>query len=263
MNAPDRSAHRRCSGRRRPNVIETSAPHDPWVRSNPVEYRLGESRYSSRLAPVALFSLLSPDERPEMVIALCTEQAKSPTLRELEAAMPGIASVHCADIPSGIDTEDVDRFLKLMIDEAERFPDAAVTIDVTHGFRHFSFLMYAGVLYLAALRPVGGSTRSITACWTVPSLSSRRCSNCLDGYTQSRSKTLVGTTMGTSYWPSTLQGRPGKTDPSSGGWSERSISSTATEYVGRAVSSNRFVRSRSGSGPYVSLLPLIQIRLAL
>ena len=33
-------------------------------------------------------------------------------------------------------------------------PNADLTVDVTHGFRHFSFLAYVGVLYLAALRGV-------------------------------------------------------------------------------------------------------------
>ncbi|MDE0225848.1 MAG: CRISPR-associated DxTHG motif protein, partial [Gammaproteobacteria bacterium] len=37
----------------------------------------------------------------------------------------------------------------------EEVPEGAdLTVDVTHGFRHFSFLTYVGVLYLAALRGV-------------------------------------------------------------------------------------------------------------
>jgi CRISPR-associated DxTHG motif protein len=62
-----------------------------------------------------------------------------------------MASVACEDIPSEIDEQSLDRFLDVMTGAAEQYPDATVTIDVTHGWRHLSFLMYVGALYLAAL----------------------------------------------------------------------------------------------------------------
>ena len=121
------------------------------VDPKPAEYARGEERQIARLAPVALFGLLPPAERPEVVVALCTEQARLKTLPELEAALSGKAEVLSADIPSGADAQDVDRFLRAMVTACEKHADSAVAVDVTHGYRHFSFLMYTGALYLAAL----------------------------------------------------------------------------------------------------------------
>ena len=121
------------------------------VDPKPAEYARGEERQMARLAPVALFGLLPPAKRPEVVVALCTEQARLKTLPELEAALSGKAEVLSVDIPSGADAQDVDRFLSAMVDACERHSESTVTVDVTHGFRHFSFLMYIGALYLAAL----------------------------------------------------------------------------------------------------------------
>lgn len=121
------------------------------VNPRPAEYALGEERQTASLAPVALFGLLPPDKRPDIVLALCTKEARLETLPELEAALSGKAEVLCADIPSGADAPDADHFLSVMVSACERHAESTVMIDVTHGFRHFSFLMYAGALYLAAL----------------------------------------------------------------------------------------------------------------
>jgi CRISPR-associated DxTHG motif protein len=48
-----------------------------------------------------------------------------------------------------LNEQSLDRFLDVMTGAAERFPDATITVDVTHGWRHLSFLTYAGALYLA------------------------------------------------------------------------------------------------------------------
>lgn len=121
------------------------------VNPKAAEYALGEERQNARLAPVALFGLLPPAKRPQIVIALCTEQARLETLPELEEALSGKAEVLFAGIPSGDDAQTLDSFLGVMIAACERYPESVVTIDVTHGPRHFSFLMYTGAIYLATL----------------------------------------------------------------------------------------------------------------
>jgi hypothetical protein len=121
------------------------------VDPKPAEYARGEERQMARLAPVALFGLLPPAKRPDIVVALCTVQARLKTLPELEAALTGKAEVLSADIPSGAAAQDVDHFLSVMVAACERHAESTVTVDVTHGYRHFSFLMYTGALYLAAL----------------------------------------------------------------------------------------------------------------
>ena len=117
----------------------------------PAEYEFAGNHQTTTLAPAALFDLLPTENRPTVVVALCTEQARSKTLPELEAALSGKAEVLSADIPSGADAQDVDHFLSAMVAACEKHAGATVTVDVTHGFRHFSFLMYTGALYLAAL----------------------------------------------------------------------------------------------------------------
>lgn len=122
---------------------------------NPREacYALNNETFQARLAPVALYHLLPRDERPQIVIALCTMEARNGTLPELEAGLRSQnVTVRSAAIASGEQGfSDMDQFLSAMVAECEADPEATLTIDVTHGFRHFSFLMYAGALYLSAL----------------------------------------------------------------------------------------------------------------
>ncbi|MDX2150228.1 MAG: TM1812 family CRISPR-associated protein [Bryobacteraceae bacterium] len=121
------------------------------TRADEADYQLGYVRHRARLAPVALFDLLTPDERPDVIVALCTDEAKKATFPILEEAVSGKTSVVCQDVPSDIDEKSLDRFLDVMTGAAEQYPGSTVMIDVTHGWRHLSFLMYVGALYLAAL----------------------------------------------------------------------------------------------------------------
>lgn len=115
------------------------------------EYSLNERRFPARLAPIALFELLPPEKRPQVVIAFCTEESRSRTFPELEKALSGKASVCAAPIPTVGEPQDVNAFLEEMVKTCEQYRDAIFTVDVTHGFRHLSFLMYIGALYLSAL----------------------------------------------------------------------------------------------------------------
>ena len=115
-------------------------------------YALNGKETSAYLAPIAVFDLLPPAERPHRVLALCTAEAKRASWPRLEDALIGRCSVQPVDVPSGGAQEHVDMFLTTI---ADVIPEGAdLTVDVTHGFRHFSFLTYVGVLYLAALRRV-------------------------------------------------------------------------------------------------------------
>lgn len=115
------------------------------------EYSLDGRRFLARLAPIALFELLPPEKRPQVVIAFCTEESSSRTFPELEKALSGKASVCKAPIPTVGEPQDIDAFLTKMVETCEQYRDAIFTVDVTHGFRHLSFLMYVGALYLSAL----------------------------------------------------------------------------------------------------------------
>ena len=118
----------------------------------PACYVLGDRRSEARLAPVALMELLSPDDRPDCVLALCTAQAMHDSWPLLEQALGAGCSTAAVEVPAGDTQADVDSYLSKVTTAITGNVD--LTVDVTHGYRHFSFLTYVAVLYLAALRRV-------------------------------------------------------------------------------------------------------------
>ncbi|MCC6785233.1 MAG: CRISPR-associated DxTHG motif protein [Planctomycetes bacterium] len=104
----------------------------------------------SDLAPVALCALLAEAQRPHVVVALCTAEAREASLPRLEAALDGI-EVRAVDVPSGDSPEDVKEFLRSAVGA---IPERGVEllVDITHGLRHFAILTYVASLYLVGLR---------------------------------------------------------------------------------------------------------------
>ena len=117
----------------------------------PTRYVLEGREADARLAPLALLELLPEDDRPTRVLALCTPEAKRDSLPLLEAA-PGVPTIELVEVPAGDTQEDISLFLDRVVGAIDT--GAELTVDVTHGFRHFAFLTYIAVLYLAALRGV-------------------------------------------------------------------------------------------------------------
>ena len=115
-------------------------------------YTLGDAESEARLAPIALFDLLPEEDRPDRILALCTPEAKRESWPLLEDALGTRCPIGAVDIPSGDKQTDIDTFLETVTGAVAGHVD--LTVDVTHGFRHFSFLTYVSVLYLAALRGV-------------------------------------------------------------------------------------------------------------
>ena len=106
----------------------------------------------AKLAPVALLNLLPHADTPDRVMAICTPEAQESSWPLLESALAGRCQADLVPVSSGDGEDDVNTFLACV---AEAVPAGAeITVDVTHGFRHFSFLTYIAVLYLAALRDV-------------------------------------------------------------------------------------------------------------
>ncbi len=115
-------------------------------------YTLNGKEVESDLAPVALVELLPEEERPDRVLALCTPEARNETWPKLEELLRGRFCVEPVDVPAGDDQDGIAKFLEAVTRAVPR--DVDLTVDVTHGFRHLSFLTYVSVLYLAALRGV-------------------------------------------------------------------------------------------------------------
>ena len=107
------------------------------------------------LAPLALLRLLPEERRPDHVLALCTGKAKEISYPILQAHLSPGCTAQAVDIPDGEAPRDADIHLAAMAASvAEHADSVQLTVDVTHGLRHFAFLTYVGVLYLAALRKV-------------------------------------------------------------------------------------------------------------
>jgi hypothetical protein len=117
-------------------------------------YRLGDRQAEARLAPLALLDLLPNTERPDRVVALCTREAKEESWPLLEHAIASLYVVDPIDVPAGHAQKDIDTFLERVSQAIPADREVDLTVDVTHGYRHFSFLTYTAVLYLTALRGV-------------------------------------------------------------------------------------------------------------
>ena len=108
-------------------------------------YRMGDPSggtvNTARLAPLALLDLLPEENRPDRVLALCTPEAKEGSWLLLKEALGDSCEV--VDVPTGLTNQDVQGFLDVLVDaifkEGEK---VELIVDITHGFRHFSFLVY-------------------------------------------------------------------------------------------------------------------------
>ena len=115
-------------------------------------YTLNDRVVEARLAPIALLKLLPEEERPDRVLALCTPEAKQDSWPLLEDALGARCQVEAVDVGAGNTQRDINIFLENVTGVIPA--GVALTVDVTHGFRHFSFLTYIAVLYLGALHRV-------------------------------------------------------------------------------------------------------------
>ena len=118
----------------------------------PACYTLKGRQAKAQLAPIALLGLLPKGAQPNRVLALCTPEAKQDSWPLLEQSLGDEYRVESVDVHGGDTQEGVNAFLASV---TGAIPEKAeLTVDVTHGFRHFSFLTYIAVLYLAVLREV-------------------------------------------------------------------------------------------------------------
>lgn len=122
--------------------------------ARPTRYSLGDQRVEARLAPLALFKLLDEPDLPCHVYALCTEEAEKETFPVLQEGLEGIATVTCTKVP-GIKElstqEGIDKFISEVARVITESQCKSLSLDITHGPRHLSFLVYAIALFSSAL----------------------------------------------------------------------------------------------------------------
>jgi CRISPR-associated Csx2 family protein len=106
------------------------------------------------LAPLALLQLLPENARPTRVLALCTTAAKEKTGRIFAEGVRTHLGIEpeLLDIPNGQSEEEVRQIVDIAAAEFSERDE--LTLDVTQGFRHFPFIIYALALYLLSLRSI-------------------------------------------------------------------------------------------------------------
>ena len=120
----------------------------------PTDYELDGKSASAFLTPLALVQLLDPSQRPNRVVAMVTPEAQSTTWPVFEKGIKDALGFSPEDvkIPDGRNSTEIREIIEKV---AQEVPEgAALTLDVTQGFRHFPFIFYALVLYLTSLRGV-------------------------------------------------------------------------------------------------------------
>lgn len=129
-------------------VLGTLGPN-----SKKPKYRLEDKpyTYTASLAPVALYHLLRHEDRPlTKILAFCTDRARSETYPLLKEQLAQECEVRAVTIPAGDQRDDIGKFLNTFAREAPR--EGLLTIETTHGFRHYAILMLLGAFYVDALR---------------------------------------------------------------------------------------------------------------
>ncbi len=117
-------------------------------------YALGDRNAEAQLAPIALLDLLPQAEIPDHVLAVCTPEAKEKSWPELRRVLSAKCHVKLLEVSNGNVREDVNSYLAQLSETFTKYRNVDLTVDVTHGYRHLSFLTYMAVLYMAALRGV-------------------------------------------------------------------------------------------------------------
>lgn len=112
-------------------------------------YCIAEKTKEAQISTIALLSLLPEGERPDEIIALCTQEAKNtfPILQN-NVALP------CTMVEIPIARTDSELW-SIMDRIIESIPEhCKLTMDVTHSLRHFPFLFFSSSLYLSIIKNV-------------------------------------------------------------------------------------------------------------
>ncbi|QDT31137.1 TM1812 family CRISPR-associated protein [Thalassoglobus polymorphus] len=124
------------------------------AQSRMTRYSLNGVSAEAELTPLALLQCLPELDRPNRVVALVTSGAKSSTWKTFSESVQSLVGIEAelVEIPDGRNAEEIRQIIERA---AKAFgDDVHLTLDVTQGFRHFPFVLYALALYLTSLRGI-------------------------------------------------------------------------------------------------------------
>lgn len=113
---------------------------------------------TAQLAPLALLDLFKKLElpMPDRIVAVATEGAQNTTLPVFQDGVRFRLDIdpELIPIPDGRNKDEIRKILESVADPKYIQEGSELTLDVTHGLRHFPFIFYALTLYLKSLRGV-------------------------------------------------------------------------------------------------------------
>ena len=122
------------------------------------KYKMQDKEATAPLAPLALLDFFKMLElpMPDRVVAVVTEGAQNTTLPILQDGVRFHLDIEpeLIPIPDGRNKNEIRKILESVADPKYIQEGSELTLDVTHGLRHFPFIFYALTLYLKSLRGV-------------------------------------------------------------------------------------------------------------
>ena len=133
----------------RPHYLLTALGINP----RPAQYALNKKQESAKYSSLALLKLLEKENRPDTVLCLLTTRARKEEWANFSKEVRRLGV-----IAKPIDIPDVDNSVQMTAivqDIAEGIsPNSRLTLDITQGSRHISFVFYALALYLSGFHDV-------------------------------------------------------------------------------------------------------------
>ncbi|MFA6808275.1 MAG: TM1812 family CRISPR-associated protein [Eubacteriales bacterium] len=127
-------------------------------------YKLNEKDFETNQAPLALMQLLPEEKCPQRILVLCSERILNEQFDSFREEIQknyraqvvqdedGSIQVEDLSIPDGVTTEELWQSIQVILKSVP--VGCKLTIDLTHGYRSFQFLMFMAALYLRTLKNV-------------------------------------------------------------------------------------------------------------
>lgn len=143
---------------KREKILLTSLSPTP----KPITYYLNNNHSNADQSPVALLELLDHDELPDKIFILCTEKILEEQFSKVKIEIlqmfnkKGISykenNIEEIFIPDGRNFQELWEILTTILKCIP--PNIDLILDITHSFRHLSFLYFMAAIYLQELQDV-------------------------------------------------------------------------------------------------------------
>jgi len=139
----------------RPHYLLTALGIHPRMTNYALKGKTAKAEHS----PLALLQLLDTDDRPDTALCLLTSKAREKVWDDFSKQVMSLGvGAEPIDIPDMNNSTQMAEVIQAVAQTIQ--PDSRLTLDITHGPRHISFVFYALALYLSSFRNI-----EITGAW--------------------------------------------------------------------------------------------------